>query len=83
MGARPARLDHRQRLRHVLAAEAHRSAVAHRRCDLTTAVAIPPDDSCMMGDDRGASDDSRCRGSVPRDRIVGRACVRHRRGRRS
>ena len=43
-------------------------------CDLGT-ITIPPDHFFMMGDNRGASDDSRYWGPVPRDWIIGGAFV--------
>jgi signal peptidase I len=46
-------------------------------CDLPREIAVPPDDWFMMGDDRGASDDSRFRGPGPTDAIVGRAFFRY------
>jgi signal peptidase I len=42
-------------------------------CDFPTTITIPPDHYFMMGDNRGASDDSRFWGPVPRDWIVGQA----------
>jgi signal peptidase I len=42
-------------------------------CNLTTAITIPKDHYFMMGDNRGASDDSRYWGPVPRDWIIGNA----------
>jgi len=44
-------------------------------CDLLEEVRIPPDHYFMMGDNRGASDDSRFWGPVRRDWIIGRAFV--------
>jgi signal peptidase I len=42
-------------------------------CDLPEEIVIPPDHYFMMGDNRGASDDSRYWGPVPRDSIIGKA----------
>ena len=42
-------------------------------CNLTNAITIPKDHYFMMGDNRGASDDSRFWGPVPRDWIIGNA----------
>jgi signal peptidase I len=42
-------------------------------CDFPTPIKIPPDHWFMMGDNRGASDDSRFWGPVPRDWIIGKA----------
>ena len=42
-------------------------------CDLPKAITIPPDHYFMMGDNRGASDDSRFWGPVPRSWIIGEA----------
>ena len=42
-------------------------------CDLSTTITIPKDHYFMMGDNRGASDDSRFWGPVPRDWIIGNA----------
>ncbi len=42
-------------------------------CDLPRPITIPPDHYFMMGDNRGASDDSRFWGPVPRDWIIGKA----------
>jgi signal peptidase I len=44
-------------------------------CDLPREITIPPDHYFMMGDNRGASDDSRFWGPVPRDWIIGEAFV--------
>jgi signal peptidase I len=44
-------------------------------CDLPRAITIPPDHYFMMGDNRGASNDSRFWGPVPRDWIIGEAFV--------
>jgi signal peptidase I len=42
-------------------------------CDFPHEITIPPDHYFMMGDNRGASDDSRYWGPVPRDWIIGEA----------
>jgi signal peptidase I len=42
-------------------------------CNFRKEVTIPPDHYFMMGDNRGASDDSRFWGPVPRDWIIGKA----------
>jgi len=42
-------------------------------CNLPHAITIPDDMYFMMGDNRGASDDSRFWGPVPRDCIIGEA----------
>ena len=42
-------------------------------CNLPDPIVIPPDHYFMMGDNRGASDDSRFWGPVPRDWIIGKA----------
>jgi len=42
-------------------------------CNLTEEIEIPPDHYFMMGDNRGASDDSRFWGPVPRDQFIGQA----------
>jgi signal peptidase I len=42
-------------------------------CNLPQEITIPPDEYFMMGDNRGASDDSRIWGPVPRDWIIGQA----------
>ena len=42
-------------------------------CELPKEITIPPDHYFMMGDNRGASDDSRFWGPVPRDWIIGEA----------
>jgi signal peptidase I len=42
-------------------------------CNFRKEVTIPPDHYFMMGDNRGASDDSRFWGPVPRDWIIGQA----------
>jgi signal peptidase I len=46
-------------------------------CDLPREITVPPDHWFMMGDNRGASDDSRFWGPVPTDAIVGRAFFRY------
>jgi signal peptidase I len=42
-------------------------------CNMPKPITIPPDMYFMMGDNRGASDDSRFWGPVPRDWIIGEA----------
>jgi signal peptidase I len=42
-------------------------------CDFPKTITIPPDHYFMMGDNRGASQDSRFWGPVPRDWIIGEA----------
>jgi signal peptidase I len=42
-------------------------------CNLPKPIAIPPDHYFMMGDNRGASDDSRFWGPVPREWLIGDA----------
>ena len=42
-------------------------------CNVRTPITVPPDHYFMMGDNRGASDDSRFWGPVPRDWIIGQA----------
>ena len=42
-------------------------------CDFPKEITIPPDMYFMMGDNRGASDDSRFWGPVPKDWIIGKA----------
>jgi signal peptidase I len=42
-------------------------------CNKPKAIKIPPDHYFMMGDNRGASDDSRFWGPVPRSWIIGKA----------
>ena len=42
-------------------------------CDFPEEITIPPDHYFMMGDNRGASDDSRYWGPVPRDWLIGTA----------
>ena len=43
------------------------------KCNLPHPITIPADRYFMMGDNRGASDDSRFWGPVPRDWIIGEA----------
>ena len=42
-------------------------------CNLPEQITIPDDHYFMMGDNRGASDDSRFWGPIPRDWIIGKA----------
>jgi len=42
-------------------------------CNLPKTIKIPPDHYFMMGDNRGASDDSRYWGPVPREWLIGEA----------
>jgi signal peptidase I len=42
-------------------------------CNMREEITIPPDHYFMMGDNRGASDDSRIWGPVPRSSIIGQA----------
>ena len=42
-------------------------------CNLREEITIPPDQYFMMGDNRGASDDSRFWGPIERDWIIGKA----------
>ncbi|MEX0971648.1 MAG: signal peptidase I [Solirubrobacterales bacterium] len=42
-------------------------------CNLPKPIKIPPDHYFMMGDNRGASDDSRFWGPIPREWIIGKA----------
>jgi len=42
-------------------------------CNLPRTITIPPDHYFMMGDNRGASDDSRFWGPVPREWLIGKA----------
>lgn len=44
-----------------------------RECDMIEPITIPPDQYFMMGDNRGASDDSRFWGPVPEEWIIGKA----------
>jgi signal peptidase I len=44
-----------------------------RDCDYPMEITIPPDHYFLLGDNRGASDDSRFWGPVPADAIVGTA----------
>ncbi len=46
---------------------------ASSACNLPKSITIPPDSYFMMGDNRGASDDSRFWGPVPRRWIIGEA----------
>jgi signal peptidase I len=46
---------------------------ANPSCNLPKPITIPPDYYFMMGDNRGASDDSRFWGPIPRDWIIGKA----------
>jgi signal peptidase I len=41
-------------------------------CNLPKTITIPPDHYFMMGDNRGASDDSRYWGPVPREWLIGK-----------
>jgi signal peptidase I len=43
------------------------------QCNLSKPITIPPDMYFMMGDNRGASDDSRFWGPVPKEWIIGEA----------
>jgi signal peptidase I len=42
-------------------------------CNMPKAITVPPDSYFMMGDNRGASDDSRFWGPIPRKWIIGKA----------
>ncbi len=42
-------------------------------CNMPKTIKIPPDHYFMMGDNRGASDDSRFWGPVPKEWIIGEA----------
>jgi signal peptidase I len=42
-------------------------------CNLDKEITVPPDHFFMMGDNRGASADSRYWGPVPRDQLIGQA----------
>lgn len=44
-------------------------------CDFPTAIVVPPDTYYVLGDNRGASDDSRFWGPVPRAGIIGRVIL--------
>jgi signal peptidase I len=44
-------------------------------CDLPKEIAVPPDHFFVLGDNRGASDDSRFWGPIPRGSIIGKADV--------
>ena len=46
-------------------------------CSYPDPVTIPPDHYFMMGDNSGASDDSRYWGPVPRDWIIGKVFLRY------
>lgn len=46
-------------------------------CDLPRPITVPPGHWFMMGDNRGASDDSRSWGPVPTAWIIGRAVARY------
>jgi signal peptidase I len=44
-------------------------------CNMPEEIKIPPDHYFMMGDNRGASDDSRFWGPIPRSSVIGQAFV--------
>jgi signal peptidase I len=46
--------------------------VTSQTCGVAATVTVPPDSYWVMGDNRGASKDSRCFGPIPEDDIVGR-----------
>jgi signal peptidase I len=46
-------------------------------CDLPKPITIPPDHYFMMGDNRGASEDSRHWGPIPSDWIIGEVFIRY------
>jgi len=50
-----------------------RPCAGGRGCNMREPITIPPDHYFMMGDNRGASDDSRFWGPVPSDWIIGKA----------
>jgi signal peptidase I len=50
-----------------------RDCLGGEQCNFPTPIKIPPDHYFMMGDNRGASDDSRYWGPVPRKWIIGNA----------
>ena len=41
-------------------------------CNLPETITIPPDHYFMLGDNRGASEDSRFWGPIPREWIIGK-----------
>ena len=63
----------RQRGREDATSPTSTPAAAAAACNLPKTITIPPDHYFMMGDNRGASDDSRFWGPVPRDWIIGKA----------